>query len=266
MSRIRSPALGVCPRPHTPSGRSVTIRALTTVEEFAACVEVQRTVWGWSDLDLMPVRLFVLLQHVGGLVLGAWEDAALVGFVNCVPGAGDGHLYWHSHMMAVLPAFQDRGIGTALKLAQRQHALDRGVSAVQWVFDPLQAKNAHLNLVKLGAVVRHYSINHYGASSSPLHAGFDSDRVVAEWRLAGAPLRFGDETRRIGIPADIQQLKRIRPSEVRPMQLAVRAAFLEHVADGFVASGFERHGDSGTYILRRQLDAVETDTTTERMT
>ncbi len=231
----------------------MAIRPLTSIDEFATCVEVQRAVWGWADIDIMPVRLFVLMQHVGGLVLGAYGAGELIGFVNCVPGVDRGNTYWHSHMMGVLPAYQDRGIGTALKLAQRQHALARGVSAIHWVFDPLQAKNAYLNIAKLGAIVRRYSVNHYGASSSPLQAAADSDRLVAEWWLAPFRARFGPETRTIDVPGDIRTLKVVDASAIRPIQLAVREAFLKHLAAGFVVTGFERRGSCGVYILRRQL-------------
>jgi len=231
------------------------IRPLTTVEEFGRCVDVQRAVWGWNDLDVMPVRVFVLHHEVGGLVLGAFEGESMIAFVNSVPGVRATGLYWHSHMMAVLPGFQDRGIGTALKLAQREHARERGVTTIQWVFDPLQPKNAHVNLTKLGSVVRRYSVNHYGHSSSPLHRGGESDRLVAEWPVTDDPPRFGSEIRTITIPADIQRLRRLRPWAARAIQLAVRAAFVESFAGGYVAAGFERLGDEYAYLLRRQLDA-----------
>ena len=234
-------------RPHA----DVEIRCLATVDEFARCVELQRAIWQWADIDLMPVRLFVLVQHVGGLVLGAHDADDLVGFVSCIPGVHEGSAYWHSHMMGVLPAYENRGIGTALKLAQRQHALRRQVSSIQWVFDPLVAKNAYLNIAKLGAIVRRYSINHYGASTSPLHAGIDSDRLVAEWRLDCLRTRFDGETRTIAVPADIRELKRADVRAVRSIQLSVRERFLRHLADGFVVVGCERHPDHSQYIFRR---------------
>lgn len=232
---------------------TVDIRPLTTINEFAGCVELQRAVWGWADIDIMPVRLFVLMQHVGGLVLGAYEAEQLVGFINCVPGTQDGNTYWHSHMMGVLPRHQNRGIGTALKLAQRNHAVRLGVRSIQWVFDPLQAKNAYLNIAKLGAIVRRYSIDHYGASTSPLHAGLASDRLVAEWWLGPSRMRFGTETRTVAVPADVQTLKRTDPSAMRTLQLSVRERFQRHLADGFLAVGCERHRDRSEYIFRRQL-------------
>jgi predicted GNAT superfamily acetyltransferase len=250
----------VCLRSAADTARGlVAIRPLTTVDQFAGCVELQRAVWGWTDLDLMPVRLFVVAHHVGGVVLGAYDGDRLIGFVNCLPGVRGGRVHWYSHMMAVLPAFQDRGVGTALKLAQRQHALSCGVFTIEWVFDPLQAKNAYLNVVKLGAVIPRYSVNHYGASSSPLHSGLETDRVLAEWRLTGPLPRWGTETRRITIPADIDALKATERSTARSIQLGVRAAFLEHLEACFVATDFERTASGCAYILRRPADGEAAD-------
>jgi predicted GNAT superfamily acetyltransferase len=231
----------------------VEIRPLTTVAEFARCVDLQRAIWRWSEIDLMPTRLFVLMQHVGGLVLGAHDGDDLVGFVNCVPGVHERRAYWHSHMMGVVPAKQNRGIGTALKVAQRAHALRAGVGWIQWVFDPLVAKNAYLNVAKLGAIVRRYSANHYGASSSPLHAGLESDRLIAEWPLDTTAIRVGRETRTIVVPADIQSLKHVDMEAVRALQLSVRRQFLQLFADGFVVVDCYRGVDHSLYVLRRRL-------------
>jgi predicted GNAT superfamily acetyltransferase len=236
------------------SAATSTIQPLTTIEEFARCVELQRAVWAWGDLDIMPTRVFVLLKQVGGLVLGAYDDGELVGFVNCVPGVRGRCIFWHSHMMAVRRDAQNRGVGTALKLAQRAHALEHGIDVIQWVFDPLQAKNAHVNLVKLGTIVQRYSIDHYGASSSPLHAGLASDRLVAEWHLRGPAPQWSDDAQRIRIPADVQRLKRAGTATVRPLQLAVRTAFLHAFSNGFVVTDFERDADGGAYVLRRPTD------------
>lgn len=234
----------------------VTIRRLTTIDEFAACVDVQRAVWGWADLELTPVRLFVLMQHVGGIVLGAHRGDELVGFVNCTPGIDRGTPFWHSHLMGVLPAYRDQGIGTALKLAQRDHAVRHGIGSIQWVFDPLEAKNAYLNIAKLGAIVRRYSVNHYGASSSRLQAGLDSDRVVAEWRLGAAdgPAQRRDSglIRRVRVPADAQTLRRVDLPAARDLQLRLRGQFLRNLSDGFIVVGCERDGEWSEYVFHRE--------------
>lgn len=234
-------------------GCDVAIRALSTMSELAACVEMQRTVWGWADLDVMPVRLFVLMQHAGGVVLGAYRDRTLVGFVNCVPGIHEGRAFWHSHMLAVLPAYRDRGIGTALKLAQREHARCQRVGSIQWVFDPLEAKNAYLNIAKLGAVIRRYSVDHYGASTSRLHAGVESDRVIAEWRVDGAPVacRPG-ETRTLALPANVQAMRRVDLEAVKALQRTVRGQFLLNISEGFVVVGCRRHLHDIEYVFQRE--------------
>jgi predicted GNAT superfamily acetyltransferase len=245
-----SPLANQSMSPFVVSGCDITIRPLTTLDELAACVDVQRSVWGWADVDLMPLRLFVLMQHVGGVVLGAYHDDRLVGFVNCVPGLHDGRPFWHSHMMGVLPPYQNRGIGTALKLAQKRHALDRGITSIQWVFDPLEAKNAYLNIAKLGAVVRRYSINHYGASTSPLHAGLDSDRLVAEWRLDAPPIVVRPwDHRTVFVPDNVQAMRRLDPPAVKRLQLAVREQFLRNLSQRLIAAGCERHPHGSTYVF-----------------
>jgi predicted GNAT superfamily acetyltransferase len=235
----------------------LAIRPLTLLDEFAACVAIQRTVWGWADVDLMPVRLFVLMQHVGGVVLGAYHGDDLVGFVNCVPGTHDGEPFWHSHMMGVLPAYQNRGIGTALKIAQKAEALERGVVSIQWVFDPLDTKNAYLNIGKLGAMVRRYSVNHYGASSSPLHAGLDSDRLVAEWRLDVPPIDAGIRVvRAVVVPDEVRTLRRTDPAAVRRIQLAIREQFLRNLSDGLIVVACERLPHGSEYGFGRDPFAV----------
>jgi predicted GNAT superfamily acetyltransferase len=233
----------------------VDIRPLTHLEELAACVEMQRAVWGWADIDIMPVRLFVLMQHAGGIALGAYREAAFVGFVNCVAGVREGRAFWHSHMLAVHPAYRDLGIGTALKLAQRDHARRHRVGWIEWVFDPLEAKNAYLNVAKLGAVIRRYSIDHYGASTSRLHAGLESDRVVAEWQVDAprASVR-GRETRTLPVPADVQALRRTDLGRARALQLAVREEFLLNLSQGFVVVGCERRREGVEYVFCRERE------------
>jgi predicted GNAT superfamily acetyltransferase len=232
----------------------VAIRPLASMRELNDCVEMQRSVWGWSDVDLMPLRCFVLMQHAGGLVLGAHADDRLVGFVNCVPGIDNGQCFWHSHMLAVLPAYRDRGIGTALKLAQREHARLRYISSIQWVFDPLAAKNAYLNIAKLGAVIRRYSINHYGASTSSLHTGLESDRLVAEWRVDGRSVTCCPlETRTLAIPADVQTMKHTDLDAARALQRRVREEFLRNFADGFIATQCRRCRGGIEYVFQREI-------------
>src|SRR5579863_1064837 len=137
---------------------AIVIRPLTTFPEFQGCVELQREAFGSSEVDLQSPRLYLVQTMVGGLVLGAFDGDRMVGFLNCMPGIRKGKPYWHSHMLAVATDHRNAGIGARLKLEQRAAALQRGIRLIQWTFDPLQAKNAYLNLEKLGVVVRRYAV------------------------------------------------------------------------------------------------------------
>src|SRR5437899_6442771 len=171
-----------------------TIRQCETLEEFEACLQMQRDVWQFSDLDVTPLRSFVIASRGGGFTLGAFGASdKLLGMAHAL-AAFDEKLrpYYYSQMLAVEPRLQNAGIGVKLKLAQRDHAFKTRVPLMTWTFDPLQSRNAYLNIVKLGGVVRMYCVNYYGnKSSSSLHRGLDSDRVFIEWwvrspRVAGA--------------------------------------------------------------------------------
>ncbi len=157
--------------------------------EFAACLEVERAVWRSSDIDLVPLPLFVVAAEIGGQVLGAFDGDRIVGFTLAFPGVRERRPFLHSHMTGVLAAYWNRGIARSLKLFQRRDALSRNIDRIEWTFDPLQVKNAYFNLVRLGAIVRRYLPNVYGATTSPLHSGLPTDRLVAEWWLRSARVR-----------------------------------------------------------------------------
>src|SRR5512142_1342889 len=159
------------------------LRTCHSVEDMRAALELQRTVWNFSDEELVPVRLFVVGEKIGGHVLGAFEGDRMVGFAYGLPGFRNGHAYVHSHMLAVLASHRNTGIGQALKLFQRDIALRQGFELIEWTFDPLEIKNAYLNIEKLGAITRRYTLNQYGITTSPLQAGLPTDRLYAEWWL-----------------------------------------------------------------------------------
>ena len=161
------------------------IRPLTTIEDCRRVAELERTVWGYTDAeDVVPPPVLVVSIKRGGILLGAFDEAGMMqGFVYSMPGLKDGQVTQWSHMLGVLPAARAAGIGMQLKLAQRARALELGIELIEWTYDPLQALNAHFNFARLGVVVEHYEENVYGASSSPLHAGSPTDRLVARWRL-----------------------------------------------------------------------------------
>src|SRR5580704_8226839 len=162
---------------------TVELRRCHGIEEFRACVALQKDVWNFTDAELVPLRMFVVADKVGGQVMGAFDGGLMVGFALSVPGTRSGHVYLHSHMLAVRGEYRNSGLGRRLKLLQREDAIARGIELIEWTFDPLEIKNAYLNLEKLGAIVRRYNINQYGITSSPLQGGLPSDRLIAEWWL-----------------------------------------------------------------------------------
>ncbi|HEX4019663.1 MAG TPA: GNAT family N-acetyltransferase [Acidobacteriaceae bacterium] len=169
---------------HIPvTNTSILIRALTRPEEFDACVGLQQVVWKYRDIDVIPRRIFVVARSIGGQVIGAYDGDRLIGFAMALPGIRNGHPYLHSQALAVEPHYRNRGIGAQLKWAQRDDALARGIDLIEWTFDPLAIKNANLNIEKLGAVIRRYTPDFYGVSSSPLHGSLPTDRLHAEWWL-----------------------------------------------------------------------------------
>lgn len=169
----------------------ITYRDLTTLEDFALVVDLEREIWGPGYDEVVPVPILAVSVHSGGILIGAFDDAAprtshlapspMIGFVYSLPGIKDGKATQWSHMAGVLPEYQSRGLGYQLKLLQRERALHAGLDLVQWTYDPLQAMNAHFNFAKLGVVVEEYAVNIYGVSASPLHGGNPTDRFVADW-------------------------------------------------------------------------------------
>jgi predicted GNAT superfamily acetyltransferase len=158
-----------------------TFRDLTSLAEFAAVVDLERQIWGPAYDDVVPVPVFVITVKRGGILIGAFHDERMVGFVYSIAGIKDGQATQWSHMMGVVDEFRRSGLGMRLKLLQRERALEAGLDLVEWTFDPLQAANAHLNFARLGVVCSEYEENIYGESTSPLHKGNPTDRLVVEW-------------------------------------------------------------------------------------
>jgi predicted GNAT superfamily acetyltransferase len=246
------------------------IEALHTLEQFQGCVDLQVAVWGYSDSDLIPRRMFLLADRIGGQVLGAFDGDTMAGFAMGLPGYRNGQPYLHSHMLAVLPEYRNLGLGRSLKLAQRNDALARGFELMEWTFDPLEIKNAHLNIARLGAICRRYQPDFYGPSSSPLQGGLPTDRLYAEWwlrsprvlRQLGEPAppeqSVEGEREQIVVPQAIQEWKqdpetRERASEY---QHANREALQSAFARGLVVTGYRReeNGD-GSFLLSQIVPA-----------
>jgi len=241
----------------------ITIRKCVGIDELNACVALQKEVWNFSDLDLIPLRMFVVSQKIGGQTIGAFHGDDLVGFAFSIPGSRNGHAYLHSHMLAVRDSFRNHGLGRKLKLAQRDDAIQQGFDLLEWTFDPLEIKNAHLNVSRLGAIVRRYSVNHYGHSSSPLQGGLPTDRLVAEWWLKSKrvvnlldkkqPPRFTVE-KKIEVPAQIYEWKaspeqRHKAAEIQKRN---RQDFLSSFSAGLSVLAYERDAnDNGAFLLGR---------------
>jgi predicted GNAT superfamily acetyltransferase len=216
-------------------------------------VDLEFKVWGFGERDVVPSQMYVVAAKIGGQILGAFVGDEMAGFVLAYPGIRDGRSYLHSHMAAVLPEFRDLGIGRLMKLAQRDDALARGIPLIEWTFDPLQTKNAHFNICRLGTISQRYLLDVYGSTSSPLHGGLPTDRLVAEWHL--------DSARVTGIlagrePARSNSAERVRivldessAESVANAQSTARERFQELFAKGYRVIWFERELGGGSYLL-----------------
>lgn len=237
----------------------VEVRRLAKHEEFAGCVRLQKEIWGFEDIELLPLRLFVVAGKIGGQVLGAFDGAKMVAFGLAIPGLKPGGQYYlHSHMLGVLPEYRNTGLGRQLKLRQRSDALEQGISLIEWTFDPLEIKNAYFNIERLGAVVRRFVHNQYGTTSSHLHGGLPTDRLTAEWWIdtpraetisGDRPFQRNSTEARISVPTDIADLRRQRPDRAKEIQASLADQFDRHFQAGLAVIGFEKSETSGTYLL-----------------
>lgn len=244
------------------SPKEIRIAPVVALAEFERCVELQLAVWGYSDGDLIPKRVFIVANAIGGQVIGAFDRDVMVGFAMALPGYRDGKPYLHSHMLAVLPEYRNAGLGRRLKLAQREDALARGFDRMEWTFDPLEIKNAHLNIARLGAISRRYIHDFYGPSTSPLQGGLPTDRLVAEWWLKSPRVRRilgeteGEEmaqaAERVPVPCGIYDWKR-NPDQrklAESLQTSNRLALQSAFSQGLAIIGYDRtpEGD-GCFLL-----------------
>lgn len=242
------------------------IRPLRGREEFEACVALQELTWGAGFADRVPASILMVAAETGGVVSGAFEEGDLIAFVFGITGLRDGRLVHWSDMLAVHPDHRSRGLGRALKRHQRDLLLARGVGLVLWTFDPLESRNAHLNLRRLGAFSRTYLRDLYGASDSPLHAGLGTDRLLVEWPITSARVehRLESSAERqpvtdgavaVEIPSDIQALKAEDPARARRWREVVRSELERRFGEGYVAVDFERGPGTSSYLLTRSFTA-----------
>jgi len=246
----------------------VEVRLVRSHDEFAACEAMSRDIWGAEERNVVPRELLLTMQLNGGLVHGAFlPQGRLVGFCFAFAGQRDGQLRLCSHQLGVVPEFRGSGVGIALKQAQREDAIRLGYELVSWTFDPLEARNAYINLHRLGAIARLYDRNHYGEMEDELNRGLPSDRFEAEWWLRrprpappedppvvtlrmgadGAPVREVGELSAgssvlIQVPPDFQQVKHSSPELALRWRMESRAAFEAALRAGLVAIDFRREG------------------------
>ena len=254
----------------------ISIRECTTVEEFDACVRLQREAFGLPDMELSPRRHLIVARSAGGWTLGAFAGERMVGFVlnqvavRRAPETGAEETIGYSHMMAVAQDYQNRGVGARLKWAQRTRSLAEGRRFIRWTWDPLQSRNAHFNINRLGVVVRRYAANYYGTDYSTVtgkfgeQLGLDSDRLVAEWSLDSPrvealargekPAPSGEPSAAVEIPPNWSALVREDLEAARAELLRVREEFQRAFEAGLVCAGFERDPSRPRYLFFNSSD------------
>ena len=245
-------------------GQGIEIRHCHELTDYERCMQIEREVWGGAELDQVPATIFVVADETGGQVLGAYDHESglqMVGFTLAMAGHHGEQRYLHSHMTAVIPAHQNRGIGRMLKLFQRDDALRRGIKLVEWTFDPLEIRNAYFNIVRLGAIVRRFLPNVYGITSSPLHGGLPTDRLVAEWWLDSPRVlaalekgsvepQTGEKVERVIVPREMAGLRASNRERAAELQTQIREEFQRWLDRGYAVTGLEVNDEGGSYCLR----------------
>ena len=231
----------------------ITVRPCSSHEDLALCVDLQRRVWQYADEDVVPANIFFVAQHSGGHAFLAFNDQHPAGFALAFSAEDKHGRYWHSHMVGVLPEYQNHGVGRMLKLRQREEALLAGIPRILWTFDPLERRNAHFNIARLGAIVREYIPNCYGESSSTLHRGLPTDRLVAEWQLRSPRVDAAIASKLAG-PSGPSIVEVVAPAErALELQTELREKLTDLFARGYAITGFRRQpaGASGNsyYLL-----------------
>ncbi|MFL6211565.1 MAG: hypothetical protein ACJ74W_22135 [Pyrinomonadaceae bacterium] len=248
----------------------VVVRECTTIDEFDACVRLQREVFGLPDMEISPRRHLIVSRAAGGWTLGAFQGAELVGFVHHLAAVRGVEVFGYSHMMAVAESQQNKGLGARLKWAQRARALAEGRSFIKWTWDPMRARNAHFNLNRLGAIVRAYAVNFYGTDYTTTVGefgqprGLDSDRLFAEWHLKSAhvetyargeiPTHDNEPAAVVVIPSNWTALMRADIETARRELQRVRTEFQQVLAAGLICAGFERDTERPRYLFYEHVD------------
>lgn len=278
-----------------PMSSEVVIEPVQDFPGYRACELLQKEVWGFQDISVVPDHLLHMLVQSGGLLLGAFDGIGpgrtMLGFSLSVLGLWEGkRLRHHSLMTAVKPSYQNQGIGQKLKLAQREHVLKQGIDVITWTFDPLESRNTHFNLNKLGGIVRKYIPNYFGEEMrDALNRGLPSDRFLCEWylnsprvcsRIGGEKMRelrlseveVINRTQRLPsgqrapaggrvelstpflffeIPNNLQALKRENLEVARAWRGECRKYLMPYLEEGYVITGLIRQGERSFLLLER---------------
>jgi predicted GNAT superfamily acetyltransferase len=232
----------------------ITVRECVTVEDFDQCIQLERAVWNDDDIGIMPVRLYLLSKACNAPTIGAFDKSGrLVGFVHTMLALVGRHAVYHSHLAAVVEELRHKEIGFRMKMAQRERAMEAGVPLIIWTFDPLQSRNAHLNINKLGAVVRRYEVNYYGEGHSRVFdPGVPSDRIFAEWWvssphvksvLMGGRPQAEEGAPAVVIPDDINAIRAGSAEEHRRWRAEVRDSFQQQLSRGLIVRAFARDSE-----------------------
>lgn len=274
---------------------AIVIRDIESFDEMHQVEALQKDVWEFSDLDVVPRTILVASRETGGVLIGAYDGPMLVGFAYGFPGYEHGQATHHSHMLAVSPECRNLNLGFKLKLAQRDRVLSQGIMRITWTFDPLQSRNAYFNFAKLGVIADSYRLDFYGATTSSFLHQAGTDRLWVTWLIDSERVqkRLGNENRlaaaavdvlqlvtvgvdlrperndlsriweqdelAIEIPTNVEALQVEEPDLVAEWRSATRHAFVEAIASGYVVEEFSRCDDGdksvGRYLLRRMQTA-----------
>lgn len=243
---------------------TIEIREVESFEDLDACLDLQKKVFDFPDSEVSPRRYLIVAKQSGGFTLGAYDGAKLAGFSISVPAfRGDERIYY-SHMAGVLPEYQSLGIGGKLKWAQRDFALKRGVKFIKWTFHPAQARNAFFNLEKLGAVIKRYVPNFYGAgfSNSGVQTELESDRIYADWELESEKVNAlsngeiykekGEIVKTVEIPKDWNSLLKSDVKAAEIEQNRIKEEFQDAFSEGLICKGFRRDEKRPAYLFFKE--------------
>lgn len=242
----------------------IRIEECNSVESLQGCVDLQRRVFDMPEIEISPVRHFIVTMHAGGFTLGAFIEERLIGFCLSVPALLDGEKALYSHMTAVDGEYQGLGIGALLKWRQRERSLSMGIRSVKWTFQPEKARNAFFNLEKLGAEIQEYMPNFYGTdfgrpTNGESRIGIDSDRLFAVWNLESEKVNAlslgetftekSEPAATISIPWDWEHLLRTDRAVARIEQERIRTEFIQNIARGYFCRGFVKDRENPRYLF-----------------